>query len=68
MEVSTKVSSRGQSSKSRERTRDRWVPRFRWMPEHSIQISAPRFRLAQVGSGEKKVANQKLRKDVVSYS
>lgn len=54
MEVSTNVSSRGQSSKSRERTRDRWVPKFRWIPEHSIQISAPRFRLAQVGSGARK--------------
>lgn len=51
MAVSTRVSSRGQSSKSSERTRDRCVPRFRWMPEHSMQMSAPRFKLAHVGSG-----------------
>jgi hypothetical protein len=50
MAVSTRVSSRGQSSKSSERTRDRCVPRFRWMPEHSMQMSAPRFKLAHVGS------------------
>lgn len=53
MDVSTSVSSRGQSSRSRERTRERWVPRLRWIPEHSMQIKAPRFRLAQVGSGER---------------
>ena len=50
MAVSTTVSSRGQSSRSRERTRDTWVPKLRWIPEHSMQISAPTFRLAHVGS------------------
>lgn len=51
MAVRTWVSSRGQSSKSRERTLDRCVPRLRWIPEHSMQINAPRLRLAHVGSG-----------------
>lgn len=51
MAVMTLRSSSGHSSRSRERTLDRWVPRFRWMPEHSMQIRAPRFRLAQSGSG-----------------
>lgn len=46
----TLMSSRGHSSRSRERTRDRCVPRFLWIPEHSMQIRAPRFRLAQSGS------------------
>lgn len=46
----TLMSSSGHSSRSRDRTRDRCVPRFLWMPEHSMQISAPRFRLAQSGS------------------
>ena len=50
MAARTCVSSPGQSSRSRERTRERWVPRFLWIPEHSMQISAPRLRLAQVGS------------------
>lgn len=50
MAARTCVSSPGQSSRSRERTRDRWVPRLRWIPEHSMQISAPKLRLAQVGS------------------
>lgn len=50
MVVSTNVSSEGQSSRSSERTRDTCVPRLRWMPEHSMQIRAPRFRLAHVGS------------------
>lgn len=49
----TSVSSQGRSSRSRERTRDRWVPRFLWMPEHSMHMRAPRFRLAQVGSWRK---------------
>ncbi|KAG5282582.1 hypothetical protein AALO_G00057590, partial [Alosa alosa] len=48
--LSTWESSGDRSSRSRERTRDRWVPRFLWIPEHSIQISAPRLRLAHVGS------------------
>lgn len=52
MALRTSVSSRGKSSRSRERTLDRWVPRFLWIPEHSMQMRAPRFRLAHVGSGE----------------
>ena len=40
----------GHSSSSSERTRERWVPRFLWMPEHSMQMSAPRLRLAHSGS------------------
>lgn len=47
--VITATSSRGQSSRSRDRTRDRCVPRLRWMPEHSMQMRAPRLRLAQSG-------------------
>lgn len=50
MALRTSVSSRGKSSRSRERTRDKWVPRFLWIPEHSMHMRAPRFRLAQVGS------------------
>lgn len=50
MAVMTLMSSSGHSSRSRERTLDRWVPRFLWIPEHSMQIRAPRFRLAQSGS------------------
>lgn len=46
----TLMSSMGQSSRSRERTRDRCVPRLRWIPEHSMQMRAPRLRLAQSGS------------------
>lgn len=46
----TLMSSMGQSSRSSERTRDRCVPRLRWIPEHSMQMRAPRFRLAQSGS------------------
>ena len=49
--IITMLSPTGQSSRSRERTLDRWVPRFLWIPEHSIQIRAPRLRLAQSGSG-----------------
>lgn len=55
MALRTSVSSRGKSSRSSERTRDTWVPRFLWIPEHSMHISAPRFRLAHVGSGEKQI-------------
>ncbi|KAG7232261.1 hypothetical protein INR49_009337 [Caranx melampygus] len=44
----TRVISRGRSSRSSERTRVRWVPRFLWIPEHSMQMRAPRFRLAQL--------------------
>lgn len=50
MAVITMLSSTGQSSRSKDRTRDRCVPRFLCIPEHSIQIRAPRFRLAQSGS------------------
>lgn len=50
MAVITLMSSMGQSSRSRERTRDRCVPRLRWIPEHSMQMRAPRLRLAQSGS------------------
>lgn len=38
------------SSKSKDLTLDIWDPRFLWIPEHSIHISAPIFRLAQSGS------------------
>lgn len=54
MAARTCVSSPGQSSRSSERTRDRWVPRLRWIPEHSMQMSAPRLRLAQVGSAARR--------------
>ena len=50
MDDITLMSSMGQSSRSRDRTRERWVPRFRWIPEHSIHMRAPKFRLAQLGS------------------
>ena len=39
-----------QSSNSNERTLDKCVPKFLWIPEHSIQIRAPWFKLAQTGS------------------
>lgn len=61
MALRTRVSSRGRSSRSSERTRVRWVPRFLWIPEHSMHMSAPRFRLAQVGSWERKGAHNKWR-------
>lgn len=35
----------------KERMRDMWVPRFRWIPEHSIHIRQPRLREPQVGDG-----------------
>ena len=38
------------SSSSRDLTRDTCVPRFRCIPEHSIQMSEPKFKLAQLGS------------------
>lgn len=40
----------GHSSRSRDRTRDICEPRFLCIPEHSMQINTPRFRLAQSGS------------------
>lgn len=49
----TLMSSMGQSSRSSERTRERCVPRLRCIPEHSIHMRAPRFKLAQSGSTEK---------------
>lgn len=52
MDDITFMSSIGQSSKSSDLTRDRCVPRFRCIPEHSIHMSAPRFKLAQSGSVE----------------
>lgn len=56
--VITMLSSTGQSSRSRERTRDKCVPRFLWMPEHSMHIKAPKFKLAQSGSaGQKNMKN-----------
>lgn len=49
----TLISSMGQSSRSRDRTLERWVPRFRWIPEHSMHMRAPKFKLAQLGSTER---------------
>lgn len=60
MALRTSVSSRGKSSRSRERTRDRWVPKFLWIPEHSMHMRAPRFRLAQVGSWEREGKHKSL--------
>ena len=39
------------SSNSTDLTRDTCAPRFRWIPEHSIQIKMPKFNDAQVGLG-----------------
>ena len=39
------------SSSSTDRTRETCAPKFRWIPEHSIQISMPRLSEAQVGFG-----------------
>lgn len=44
----------GHSSRSRDRTRDMWDPRLRWIPEHSIHMSTPKLRLAQSGSVKKR--------------
>lgn len=60
MAVMTMRSSLGQSSRSRERTRDRWVPRLRWIPEHSMHMRAPRFRLAQSGSEGSRISGAEL--------
>ena len=40
----------GQSSRSSDLTLDTRTPRFLWLPEHSIHIKIPRFKLAQSGS------------------
>jgi len=40
----------GHSSSSSDRTLDRRLLKLRWTPEHSIQTSAPKLRLAQTGS------------------
>ena len=50
----------GHSSSCKERTLETWEPRFLWIPEHSMQINAPRLRLDQSGSG--KVKGQKISK------
>jgi len=42
----------GQSSSSRDRTLDRRLLRLRWTPEHSMQTSAPKLRLAQSGPSD----------------
>lgn len=60
MAVMTMRSSLGQSSRSKERTRDRWVPRLRWIPEHSMHMREPRFRLAQSGSEGSKINGGEL--------
>lgn len=57
MEDRTLMSSNGHSSKSRDRTLDRWVPKFLWIPEHSMQMRAPRLRLAQSGSVAARMTN-----------
>ena len=43
----------GHSSKSKDLTLDKCVPKFLWIPEHSIQIKVPKLRLAQSGSEKK---------------
>ena len=40
----------GHSSSCNDRTLDRCEPRFLWIPEHSIHMRAPRFKLAHSGS------------------
>lgn len=42
----------GHPSKSSDRTLDMCEPRLRCMPEHSMHMSIPRFKLAQSGFGE----------------
>jgi hypothetical protein len=44
----------GHSSKSKDLTLDKCVPKFLWIPEHSIQIKVPKLRLAQSGSEKKR--------------
>ena len=39
------------SSNSTERTLEMLTPRFRWIPEHSMQTRIPRFSDAHVGLG-----------------
>lgn len=47
-----------QSSKSKDRTFDICEPKFLCIPEHSMHINTPRFKLAQ--SGSKNCINYKL--------
>lgn len=61
----TLISSMGQSSRSRDRTLERWVPRFRWIPEHSMHMRAPKFKLAQLGSTERET--RKFQSDCHQY-
>ena len=40
----------GHSSNPRDLTLDKCVPKFLWIPEHSIHISVPKFKLAHSGA------------------
>lgn len=67
MDDITLISSMGQSSRSSDLTRERWVPRFRWIPEHSIHMRAPKFKLAQLGSTGRETG-AKLSQTATSHS
>lgn len=68
MEDITLISSMGQSSRSSDLTRERWVPRFRWIPEHSIHMRAPKFKLAQLGSTEERQEQNSVRTPPVTLN
>ena len=40
-------------------------PRLRWIPEHSIHMSTPKLRLAQSGSGKKKLIYLYNKKEIL---
>ena len=50
----------GHSSRPRDRTRDKCVPKFLWIPEHSIHMRVPRLRLAHSGAEIYKQTNLTL--------
>ena len=51
------------SSNSKDLTLDKCVPRLLCIPEHSMHIKAPKFKLAHTGSFEFKIVKDYWAKD-----
>ena len=45
-----------------------WLPRFLWIPEHSMQTTTPRFRLAQSGLGASQSTQRALPRTWILFS
>lgn len=59
-DISVEITTHVHSSNPSDRTLLMWDPKLRWIPEHSMHMSTPRFKLAHSGVGASQSTQEPL--------